>query len=73
MMAGMHKGLGHFITSEQIVLVVLTTTGEDVRLRGVDSDAAHVVLVCVKHVNSPQCVIIKHADHHVVLGERQQE
>lgn len=72
-MAGMHKHHSHFTTSEHIVLVALTTTGEDVGLRWVDSDAAHVVMVSLEHVNLPQRVVIKHADHHVVLGERREE
>lgn len=51
----------------------LTTRSEDVGLRGVDGDAADVVLVGLKHVNSGQCVIIIYTDHHVVLVERQEE
>lgn len=45
-----------------------TTTGEDVGLCGVDSDAADVVMVSLKHVNSPQGVVVKHTDQHVILG-----
>lgn len=55
---------GHLTTSEK---TALTTTGEDVGLRGVDSDAADVVVVSLKHVNLPQRVVIEHTDHHVVL------
>lgn len=46
----------------------LTTTGEDVGLCGVDGDAADVVMVSLKHVNSPQGVVVKHTDQHVILG-----
>lgn len=70
MVAGMRKHLSLFTTSVHIVLVALTTTGQDVGPRWVHSDAAHVVMVSLKHVNLPQRVVIKHTDHHVILGKR---
>lgn len=73
MMTRMHKHHSYSTTSEHILVVLLTTRSEDVGLRGVDNDAADVVLMGPEHVNSAQCVIIKDADHHVILVERQEE
>lgn len=45
-----------------------TAAGEDVGLCRVDSDAADVVGVSLKHVNSVQSVVIEHTDQHIILG-----
>lgn len=45
-----------------------TAAGEDVGLRRVDSDAADVVRVSLKHVNSLQSVVVEHTDQHIILG-----
>lgn len=69
----MHKRHSYSTTSEHVVLVALTTRRKNVWLHRVDGDAADVFQVGLEYVNSGQCVIIKHADHHVVLVERQEK
>lgn len=44
----------------------LTTAGKDEGLGGVDSDAPHIVRVCLKLVNSLQGVVVVHPHLHVI-------
>lgn len=53
--------------SARQLLFVPTTASEDVRLCRVDSNAADVVRVCLKHVNTLQCVVVEDSNLHVVL------
>lgn len=71
-MTRMRERHSYRTTSEHIVLVELTTRSENIGLHGVDGDAADVILVGLERVNSGQCVVVKHADHHVVLVERRE-
>ena len=50
-----------------------TAAGEDVWLGWVNSDAADVIRVGLKHVDPLQGVVVEHTDLHIILCKRRKE